>query len=165
MENNNETAKEFAERINKLHEGKVHIMPKNAELTHHTCCQSPNVDNTKLQPQGEKQTISSIQHFEYLIEQNYEAVVLRGLITPDTDFYDFMDKLEEETAELAYEYNKKEGVIHKTDIEFTAELIDCISVLLNMAKHYKVDVIEGLKANIGKNFERAKTKNDEKEQK
>jgi len=88
-----------------------------------------------------------------LIDQNYQAVRNRGLITDDTDFYDFMEKLEEETQELSAEWLKCEGLNLPDD--FNAELIDCISVLLNMAKHYNIDVIEGLKQNIIKNQKRA----------
>jgi NTP pyrophosphatase (non-canonical NTP hydrolase) len=97
--------------------------------------------------------------FQNLVNQNYQAVRDRGLINDETDFYDFMEKLEEETKEMADEYiypdfeddnNKQE--------RFASELIDCISVLLNMARHYNIDVIDGLKENIIKNQEKAKNK-------
>lgn len=101
--------------------------------------------------------------FENIVEDNYQAVKDRGLINDETDFYDFMEKLEEESKELASEWNsykyvpREKGYDHRFNKEcFESELIDCLSVLLNMARHYNIDVIEGLKANIIKNQERAK---------
>lgn len=103
------------------------------------------------------------ENFQELIDQNYQAVCDRGLINDETDFYDFMEKLEEESKETAAAWNSLNYVPQVKTYDFTddrkhfaSEIIDCISVLLNMAKHYNIDVIEGLKANITKNQERAK---------
>lgn len=96
--------------------------------------------------------ITPFSYFEKLVVENYEAVKASGLITPETDFYEFMEKLDEETKELAAEWSLPDF----GEPRFESELIDCLSVLLNMAKHYNVDVIEGLKANIEKNWGRAK---------
>jgi NTP pyrophosphatase (non-canonical NTP hydrolase) len=96
--------------------------------------------------------------FQNLVNQNYQAVRDRGLINDETNWYDFMEKLDEETHELAVEYYKMDGFPDKSKTEFASELIDCISVLLNMAKHYNIDVIDGLKENIIKNQEKAKNK-------
>lgn len=97
-------------------------------------------------------------YFQNIIDQNYEAVKARGLITDETDFFDFMEKLEEETTELAHEYNIDVNIMtdYKVSKEFEGELMDCISVLLNMARHYNIDVIEGLKNNVIKNLNRVK---------
>lgn len=97
--------------------------------------------------------------FQNLVNQNYQAVRDRGLINDETDFYDFMEKLEEETQELSMEVipmNDSISILNRK--RFASELIDCISVLLNMAKHYNIDVIDGLKENIIKNQEKAKNK-------
>lgn len=97
----------------------------------------------------------NIAFFNEIVEQNYQAVKSRGLITNETDFYDFMEKLEEETKELGFaQLNKECSDVAKK--HFESELIDCISVFLNMAKHYNINIIEGLKNNVDKNWERAK---------
>jgi NTP pyrophosphatase (non-canonical NTP hydrolase) len=97
-----------------------------------------------------KQSLTPISYFEELINDNYSAVKARGLITKETDFHDFMEKLDEETQELANAYVNNEGTVD------SGELIDCICVLLNMAKHYRIDIIQGLKNNAVKNWDRAK---------
>jgi uncharacterized protein YabN with tetrapyrrole methylase and pyrophosphatase domain len=64
-----------------------------------------------------------------------------------------MDKLEEESQEMAAEYVKSEGIISDA---FKSEYIDTLTVLLNLGRHLNIDIIEGLKANIEKNWNRAK---------
>jgi NTP pyrophosphatase (non-canonical NTP hydrolase) len=106
-----------------------------------------------LKDNGDPMTV-----LEMLIDLNYKAVRDRGLINDETDFYDFMEKLEEESEELAWAFLAIDPKNNETKKHFGSELIDCLSVLLNMAKHYNIDVIDGLKENIIKNQERAKNK-------
>lgn len=113
--------------------------------------------------------MTSEQDINNILQANYQAIVDRGLITPETDFYDFMDKLDEETHELAKAYclrqkiefselPVKEQILEQRKKEFAGELIDCLSVLCNMAIHMKIDIIQGLRENLIKNQERAKAK-------
>jgi hypothetical protein len=72
-----------------------------------------------------------------IIERNYQATVKRGLITPDTSTFKFIDKIEEEVDELKNEYMLFKCV----DKE---ELADIILVCLAMAKHYDIDIMKAL---------------------
>jgi len=86
-----------------------------------------------------------------LINDNYDSIVKRGLITPQTTKDEFVDKLFEEVA-VANE-------IHFTEYpqydNFNEELADIILVCFNIAKHYDIDIETELKNKIAKNYKRA----------
>jgi NTP pyrophosphatase (non-canonical NTP hydrolase) len=87
-----------------------------------------------------------------LIKQNYESIVARGLITPCTNFHDFMNKHYEEYNELEYAY-----MFNGLDSnEVKEELADCILVLLNMAHHYDIDIEKELWKKIEINKKRCR---------
>lgn len=84
-----------------------------------------------------------------LIEDNYDSIVARGLITPATTNGDFFKKLFEEVNELHEVF-----IIHEMiDAE---ELADVILVCLNIAKHYNIDIEKEMRGKIAVNFNRAK---------
>jgi len=83
-----------------------------------------------------------------LIESNYQSTVQRGLITPNTDLSDFLNKLDEEVDELNAAYEE-------TWDDFKEELSDVILVCLNCAKHYGIDIENEMLKKIEKNFKRA----------
>lgn len=85
-----------------------------------------------------------------LIEQNYQSIVDRGLITNETTFEDFTGKIQEELNELITEGFKGKNM--------PVELSDIILTCLNMAKHYGIDIKAEMKKKIAINFERAKIK-------
>lgn len=71
---------------------------------------------------------------EKIIKRNYEAVVKRGLITPDTKDKDFLLKLEEETEECVDAY------FHRTEEDLFNEIGDVITVCCNWLYHKGVDI-------------------------
>lgn len=82
-----------------------------------------------------------------LIEDNYNSIVKRGLITNKTTKLEFINKLFEEVSEFEEQY-----VI---DNEFNnEELSDIILVCLNIAKHYNIDIEKELKNKIKINNKR-----------
>ena len=83
-----------------------------------------------------------------IINDNYASIVARGLITESTSFDDFLNKAYEELNELSLETSGGAG--------FREELADCIMVLLNMAKHYDIDIIKEIENKIKINYKRAK---------
>ena len=85
-----------------------------------------------------------------LIEDNYQSIVDRGLITPSTTKLDFINKLFEEV----YEFEESIYDLNWSNIE--EELSDVIMVCLNFAKHYKIDIEEEIKKKIKVNQQRAK---------
>ena len=85
-----------------------------------------------------------------LIEDNYQSIVDRGLITPTTYFQEFIDKIKEETEEL-----QLAKIFYDSD-NIKEELADVIMVCLNMAKHYDIDIINEIKKKIKVNQQRAK---------
>ena len=84
-----------------------------------------------------------------IINENYQSIVDRGLISPSTSVNDFLIKALEEVDELCNawkgldKYNQKE------------ELADVIMVCLNMAKHYNIDIEQEIKNKIEVNKKRA----------
>lgn len=86
-----------------------------------------------------------------IIEDNYKVTVDRGCISPSTNLFDFLDKLEEETEELI-----KEALKPKQYSNLPEELADVIMVCLNMAKHYKIDIEQEIKNKIEINRNRIK---------
>lgn len=95
-----------------------------------------------------------------LIEANYKSIVDRGLIAPSTNYFEFIDKLDEEVKEF------KESLdwFMRTDklgfkpmhIDVCEELADVIMVCLNFAKHYNIDIEQEIKNKIQTNKQRAK---------
>jgi NTP pyrophosphatase (non-canonical NTP hydrolase) len=97
-----------------------------------------------------------------IIESNYKSIVKRGLISPSTNIYDFLDKLEEEKQELkkaVEELDSSKNVKQKHFDNINEELADVILVCLNMAKHFKIDIEKELNNKIKVNEERAKKNN------
>ena len=86
-----------------------------------------------------------------LISDNYQSIVDRGLISPTTTLFEFLDKLEEEVEEL-----EKEALRPKQYSNLPEELADVIMVCLNMAKHYNIDIEQEIKTKIKINKYRAK---------
>ena len=86
-----------------------------------------------------------------LISDNYQSIVDRGLISPTTTLFEFLDKLEEEVEEL-----EKEALRPKQYSNLPEELADVIMVCLNMAKHYNIDIEQEIKNKIKINKHRAK---------
>ena len=86
-----------------------------------------------------------------LIEANYKSIVDRGLITPTTTLFEFLDKLDEEVREL-----NQEALISKEWSNLPEELADVIMVCLNMANHFNIDIQEEIKNKIKINKQRAK---------
>lgn len=83
-----------------------------------------------------------------LINDNYDSIVKRGLITPNTTKQDFIDKICEEVNEFWSE------VIERNDSGIKEELADIILTCLNFAKHYNIDIETELKKKIKVNFNR-----------
>jgi NTP pyrophosphatase (non-canonical NTP hydrolase) len=84
-----------------------------------------------------------------LIQDNYDSIVARGLITPSTKPIHFLSKLNEEVNELINEcYNMKSD-------EVKEEMADVILTVLNFAKHFNIDIESELNKKIDINFKRA----------
>jgi NTP pyrophosphatase (non-canonical NTP hydrolase) len=82
-----------------------------------------------------------------IIEDNYQSIVDRGLITNSTSQSEFFNKIKEEFNEM---------VEAKTWEDFKFELADVILSCLNLAKHYKIDIEKYLNEKIEINKQRAK---------
>lgn len=91
-----------------------------------------------------------------LIEANYKSIVDRGLISPSTNYFEFLNKIKEEFLELRC------AVLDYVDYDpdsfpnVKEELADVIMVCLNMAKHYNIDIEQEIKNKIEVNKQRAK---------
>jgi len=91
-----------------------------------------------------------------LINDNYKSIVDRGLITPSTTLYEFLDKLDEEVEELKYSSVDYSDYNSEKFNHVKEELADVIMVCLNMAKHYNIDIKQEIKNKIKINKQRAK---------
>lgn len=92
---------------------------------------------------------------ETIIERNYESIVNRGLITPDTSMTDFIKKISEEYQEiLQCEILPKSK--EKSDCQ-KEEIVDVILTCLNALRHFEntENVISLLNNKIKINYERA----------
>jgi NTP pyrophosphatase (non-canonical NTP hydrolase) len=87
-----------------------------------------------------------------IIEDNYNSIVERGLITPSTTVADFIDKLDEEISEL------KDACLDGYWEDICEELADVILTALNFAEHFDIDIKTELNNKIQKNYERAELK-------
>lgn len=67
-----------------------------------------------------------------IIERNYAATCRRGLISENTTFKDFIEKLREEVTELSNE---------KFTDNMTVEMADVALVIFAMAEHYNINLI------------------------
>jgi NTP pyrophosphatase (non-canonical NTP hydrolase) len=85
---------------------------------------------------------------EKIIKENYESIVLRGLINSRTTDLNFLMKLKEEVLEV-------ESAYYSSDIEnMWEEVADVILVCLNFAHHFNIDIEKELKNKIKKNYTR-----------
>jgi NTP pyrophosphatase (non-canonical NTP hydrolase) len=86
-----------------------------------------------------------------LIQDNYDSIVARGLITPSTTNSQFIMKLEEEVQELIDEVRSD-----SLNPNAPKEMADVILTVLNFAKHHNIDIEKVLKEVVEDNFKRAK---------
>lgn len=92
-----------------------------------------------------------------LINRSYQAIVERGLITPETTWEDFNEKIKEEFQEMQVEYEDGnfEAYVH--------ESLDLVATIFNFIKNNGWNPINGFEDIVLKNEERAK--NHSKQQK
>ena len=75
-----------------------------------------------------------------IINRNYQATVKRGLITYETCFDEFINKIHEELVELN---------ISNTYYGFDkSELADIILVCFAMSKHFRIDILKELENKV-----------------
>ena len=86
---------------------------------------------------------------EDLINNNYNSIKARGLITSSTTKAQFIDKLFEEVSEV------EDAVLNNDLGNLQEELADVILTALNFAKHYDFDIEQELKKKVEINFKRA----------
>ena len=100
-----------------------------------------------------------------IINDNYNSIVARCLIMPDTNMHEFIVKLYEEVDEVKSECiiidPEKQCDIGKNieDIDMeklSFEIADVVLTAFNFAKHYDIDIERILKEKIEINFKRAK---------
>ena len=91
-----------------------------------------------------------------IINDNYQSIVDRGLISPTTTLFEFLDKLDEEVKELKYSIVDYVDYDSQKFNNVKEELADVIMVCFNMAKHYDVDIKQEIKNKIKINKYRAK---------
>jgi|TARA_R110000868_G_scaffold184980_2_gene426722 NTP pyrophosphatase (non-canonical NTP hydrolase) len=89
-----------------------------------------------------------MKQFKKLIEENYKSIVDRGLITPETKYSEFVDKLCEEVDEVEMAY-------YETIERSAEEIADIILTALNMAKHLKIDIVSAMEDKVLINQQRA----------
>ena len=85
-----------------------------------------------------------------MIEENYKAIVARGLITDRTNEFEFINKINEEFKEL------KLAFLHEDLENKKEEMADIILVVMAYAKHHNIDIESELWKKININFERSK---------
>jgi NTP pyrophosphatase (non-canonical NTP hydrolase) len=83
-----------------------------------------------------------------IIESNYDSIVKRGLISPQTTKQEFIDKLFEEVSEV------EDACLDNDWLNIAEELADVILTALNFAKHYDIDIELELNQKININYER-----------
>lgn len=76
---------------------------------------------------------------QQLIDRNYAAQLKRGQITPETDFYRFVEKIYEEVRELDDELYDPMEVLEPNMENVGKELSDIILVCFSAAKHFGID--------------------------
>jgi NTP pyrophosphatase (non-canonical NTP hydrolase) len=85
-----------------------------------------------------------------LFQQNYEAVVKRGLINKETNNFDFRIKLIEEMGEV------NDAYIFETPERTNEEITDCLVVCASWLIHRGANIEEEVKKVLIKNQNRAK---------
>jgi hypothetical protein len=70
-----------------------------------------------------------------LINRSYQSIRNRGLITSDTDFPDFIEKMEEELMEIKKAYERQFNFPNAI-----RETIDLMNVCSNAVHHFGYDV-------------------------
>ena len=96
-------------------------------------------------------------NLEQLLKDNYTSTVARGLITPSTSAYEFIEKLKEEVGELEealVNIDKAKIVKSEHFAQFNEELADVILVALNAAKHFDIDILKELENKVKINKKR-----------
>lgn len=98
-----------------------------------------------------------------IIERNYESIVKRGLITPDTTMNDFISKITEEYHEVL-QCDLLPKSKEKRDCQ-KEEIVDVILTCLNTLRHFETteNVVSLLENKITKNYERAELSRVSKE--
>lgn len=89
---------------------------------------------------------------ESLIDRNYNAQIRRGQITPETNAYEFIEKIDEEVEELNMSIHKLQEKF-KDDLD-PKELADIILVCFSMAKHFNIDIMQVLSEKVAYNEKR-----------
>jgi len=92
---------------------------------------------------------------EKLIKRHYQAIKDRGLITKETKFIDFSNKINEEKGELSTELLK---LLKGKPNNYKQESIDLVMVVLNMLQYNGVDIKAELLKNIEVQEKRVKNK-------
>ena len=69
-----------------------------------------------------------------LINRSYQAIRKRGKITPDTDFPDFIEKMEEELREIKEAYERRFNFPNAIK-----ETIDLMATCSNAVTHFGYD--------------------------
>jgi len=85
----------------------------------------------------------NIENMKELIKRHHAATWERGMITPETCLFDFMQKITEEYHELnnAYqEFSLSSETIH--------EAVDLCATIINMLKFYGYDFIQEYRKNV-----------------
>jgi NTP pyrophosphatase (non-canonical NTP hydrolase) len=93
-----------------------------------------------------------------IINKNYDSIVKRGLITPSTNAYQFVDKLFEEVGEVEEIVNEiaDKKPTNKMFENLNEEIADVILTALNFAQHFDIDIEDEINKKIKKNYERAR---------
>ena len=78
---------------------------------------------------------------------HYKLIQKRGLITPETTFSQFMDKLNEEWMEVCNAYADciRDGKCPSDDLIY--EMTDLLLVITNCFQHYGIDLSEQIAKN------------------
>lgn len=88
---------------------------------------------------------------ERLFDRNYQAIVDRGLITPETKDWEFLNKLNCEAIEV-----EAEAIIPRNNNHLNEEIADCLNVCANWLIHRGVDIETIMTTIAEKNEKRAK---------
>ena len=83
-----------------------------------------------------------------LIKRHHVATWERGMIRPETNLNDFMQKLTEEYHELYNEFAFIDDERLIPDGDFAQEAMDMVAVIFNMLIHYGFDIREEFRHNV-----------------
>ena len=99
--------------------------------------------------------------FKQLLNRSYQAIVNRGLITPKTKPYEFIDKINEEVAEveecLSLEVSPDEYIDYEIENKdrYVEELTDLATVCIMQIHHLGYDFEKEFEKVVLKNERRA----------